>query len=358
MKEATIKKVTLRSFLKRQLFEDVIDPYQVAAGEEASSVEYPEEEIELPEEIPIEASEEMATQLSTQRPPVEDPDYVPANQVELGKAADVLVQQVPEGQVEFLYNSLQALVDDAIAKAANVEVAELEPPEIKMSEQVEMPVRMGLEDIADELGYSSASGARQDLERILKRVSYAVEGVGPEDLETLKLYGANEYITALASTGLIDKSDQREMRENPKEVMPLDSFRFFFVSGLILPAYQKIVRNSRKRVEAELDRLDVPRKAWQTVVNQVFGDTPKDIKKLQAKLNKVAQAEGVPQDTIKKTYGSLIGSLDILEKMAKLEGNLVVDAIESFGKASAKKKQRILMQALQSTNEFRDSGSR
>ena len=131
--------------------------------------------------------------------------------------------------------------------------------------------------------------------------------------------------------------------------MMLDSFRFFLVSGLILPAYQKIVRNARKRVEAQLDELGVPKTVHQTIINQVFGDTPKDRKKIQMKLDKVGAGE---------FFDVLVGRLDMLEKVAELQGDLVGDAIESFGKASPAKKQKILLQALQSTNELRDPGSR
>ena len=343
MKEVRVKKGILRSFLRRQLFEDIADPYGPVSEEEAVAMENPEEEIELPEIVPIEASEEMATQLSTQRPPVEDPDYVPSSVVELGKAADVLSQQVPEGQVNFFYNALQSLVDDAMARGASVEVAELEPPEIEMNEQVGGEA-VGLEDLAKEFGYSAASGVRQDLERIFKRLSYTVEGIQPEDLETLKLYGVNEFIDEMLASGYIDADDVIEFQQNPNEVMMLDSFRFFLVSGLILPAYQKIVRNARKRVEAQLDKLGVPKKAHQTIINQVFGDTPKDAKKIQMKLDKVGAGD---------LFNLLLSKLDMLEKVGELEGDLVGDAIESFGNASSAKKQRVLLQALQSTAEFK-----
>jgi len=339
MREAKVRRNTLHAFLRRQLFEDV---------EDASFVEYPEEDSGLPKEVPIEASEEMATQLSTQRPPVEDPDYIPSSAVELGKAADVLAQQVPQGEVGFFYNSLQSLVDEAEERAANVEVTELETTTIEMNEQVEGE-SMGLEDLAKEFGYSAASGVRQDLERILSRLSYTVEGIDPADLETLKLYAANEFIDEMLAGGYIEANDAIEFQQNPNEVLMLDSFRFFLVSGLILPAYQKITRNARKRVVVQLDNLGIPKKAHQTIINQIFGDTPRDKKKIRLKLDKAGAGD---------LFNLLVSRLDTLEKVAQLEGDLISDAIESFGKASSSTKQRILMQALQSTSEFKDQPSR
>jgi len=344
MREARVKRATLRSFLRSQLFEDVEPAHQASDEEGTQFAEYPEAELELPKEVPIAASEEMATQLSTQRPPVEDPNYIPSNSVELGKAVDVLAQHVPEGQVGFFYNSVQNLVDEAEARAANVEVVELEPPVMGVNEQVEgEPV--GLQDLAKEFGYSAASGVRQDLERIFKRLSYTVEGIQPEDLETLKLYGVNEFIDLMLAGDHIDHGDVVELQQNPSEVMVLDSFRFFLVSGLILPAYQKIVRNARKRLEAELDRMGIPKKVHQTIINQTFGDTPKDMKKIQDKLNKVNAGN---------LFDTLTSRLSTLEKIAKLEGDLVGDAIETFGNTSPARKQKILMQALQNTVDFRD----
>lgn len=67
----------------------------------------------VPSRLPINPSDQMATQLQAQRPPVEDPEYVPANQEELGRAISSLAQLVPDGQVEKFYRSFVALIDKA-----------------------------------------------------------------------------------------------------------------------------------------------------------------------------------------------------------------------------------------------------
>lgn len=65
----------------------------------------------VPSRLPISPSDQMATQLQTQRPPVEDPEFVPANQEELGRALISLAPLVPDDKVEKFYRSFVALID-------------------------------------------------------------------------------------------------------------------------------------------------------------------------------------------------------------------------------------------------------
>ena len=63
------------------------------------------------EEEPIEPTPQMATQLSVDMPPVEDPEYIPANLEELSRSASVIAAEVPENQIEFFYRKLHNLLD-------------------------------------------------------------------------------------------------------------------------------------------------------------------------------------------------------------------------------------------------------
>jgi len=78
----------------------------------------------VPSRLPIHPSDQAATQLQTQRPPVEDPEFEPANQVELGKAMDALSKLVPDGKVGKFYRQFVALIDKAGEEEAE-ETAEL-----------------------------------------------------------------------------------------------------------------------------------------------------------------------------------------------------------------------------------------
>ena len=68
---------------------------------------------QVPEE-PIVPVEMVATQLAHQKPPVDDPDYIPASPRELSYAAQVISEAVPDSQVEFYYRWLHKLLDKAI----------------------------------------------------------------------------------------------------------------------------------------------------------------------------------------------------------------------------------------------------
>jgi len=66
------------------------------------------------EEEPIEPTPQMATQLSVDMPPVDDPEYIPANLNELSRSASVIAAEVPESQIEFFYRKLHNLLDYAL----------------------------------------------------------------------------------------------------------------------------------------------------------------------------------------------------------------------------------------------------
>jgi|ETNvirnome_6_100_1030635.scaffolds.fasta_scaffold01267_3 hypothetical protein len=66
------------------------------------------------EDQPIHPNPQMATQLSVDRPPVEDPDFVPGTIEELSRSASVLAMEVPDDQIDFFYRSLHELLDRAL----------------------------------------------------------------------------------------------------------------------------------------------------------------------------------------------------------------------------------------------------
>lgn len=75
-------------------------------------------------EMPIGPSPHMSTQLSVERPPVEDENYVPASIGELRAAAARISEEVPPDQVESFYRSLHRLLDRSIDNSENKMIAE------------------------------------------------------------------------------------------------------------------------------------------------------------------------------------------------------------------------------------------
>ena len=97
-----IEKKILESFIEKLVENRTEDPHYKTFEED------PEEE------IPIEASAHMSTQLSVEAPPVDDPDYMPGTKKELGRAADLIANEVPEDQIEKYYRSMHKLLNVAI----------------------------------------------------------------------------------------------------------------------------------------------------------------------------------------------------------------------------------------------------
>lgn len=68
----------------------------------------------LPTSLPISPAGDAATQLSQQRPAVEDDNFVPSNPKELGKALAILGEAVPQEKVAEFYKSFNSLLDKTI----------------------------------------------------------------------------------------------------------------------------------------------------------------------------------------------------------------------------------------------------
>jgi len=66
------------------------------------------------EEEPIKPVEMMANQLTVEAPPVDDPEYMPGTKGELGRAAQLIAEEVPEDQIEKVYRQLHKILDSAL----------------------------------------------------------------------------------------------------------------------------------------------------------------------------------------------------------------------------------------------------
>ena len=71
----------------------------------------------IPQDIPIIATSQMSTQLTVDMPPIEDPDFIPGTAQELGRSADLIAQQVPVESIEWFYDKVQEIADEAIEMA-------------------------------------------------------------------------------------------------------------------------------------------------------------------------------------------------------------------------------------------------
>ena len=310
----------------------------------------------VPEEIPLKPTEMMSTgQLAVERPPIEDEEFEPENIAQLSKSASAIAQLVPGDQVKFFYKELHKLLDTATEKQntpdakgqlgdqeSEAEKGDVEPvdPKEKKAQKEEVkeesfrrmvreillemlgdddkkevdefrdggysvtgpespepqaPAQEGetLEDLADQMGFSGAPGARQYIDKILKKTEYFALHVKPEDMKSLRDFAVGEYIDLMAATEMIDPEDVVELQQSPGAVNELDSFRFFFVAAFMMPAYQKVSREARKRIKAHIAELGIPSKLEQSVMNQVTGGAKRDRQALKIKLDKLISSSSV-----------------------------------------------------------------
>lgn len=73
---------------------------------------------------PIKPSEMMSAQLAVEAPPVDDPEYVPGTKGELGRAAQLIAEEVPEDQIEKVYRQLHKILDSAIDRHEDKNISE------------------------------------------------------------------------------------------------------------------------------------------------------------------------------------------------------------------------------------------
>lgn len=119
------KSKNLYKLADRILFEDSWNKH----GSEYMSHPQAQGEDTVPQTLPIQAFDQMANQLTVERPPIEDPKYVPDGVEELSRAAKTLAGQVPLSQVKFFYLEIKKLLEAAIEKENNPEISNKEETE-------------------------------------------------------------------------------------------------------------------------------------------------------------------------------------------------------------------------------------
>ena len=128
MPDVKVKKSVLQSIIKKHLFEspapDSGVPRRLTVGPDRSP---------LPQGLPLSPSDRMSVQLDVERPPVDDPDYMPENPRELGYAVQALAEMVPVEFVEKVYDGFKKVIEDAVEGDDDSEGEEM-----KMSDDVDL----------------------------------------------------------------------------------------------------------------------------------------------------------------------------------------------------------------------------
>ena len=133
-------------------------------------------------EEPIEATEQMSTQLSVDMPNVSDPDFVPATVEQLSRSAYVISNAVPEQEIEWFYRKLHEMLDEALDRDSTVSEEEVEEIEVEINESVVNKVVSMLIEQNDEIWsddeIDKITVAREMVQEYLKSISF-----GYSDLE-------------------------------------------------------------------------------------------------------------------------------------------------------------------------------
>ena len=94
-------------------------------------------DIPAKDDDPITPMTQMATQFTIEKPPVEDPEYVPSSVVGLSNAASAISAEVPPEQIEYYYRKLHQILDNAIDRQRTSEFEPTYEEEQTEAEDVE-----------------------------------------------------------------------------------------------------------------------------------------------------------------------------------------------------------------------------
>ena len=365
------------------------------------------EKEELPtveDELPVAAGPQMSVQLSVQRPPIEDDEFIPGSIEELSRSASALAELVPSSQIEFFYKQLHKMLDHANDKAHKSEDeidtmdseddAKPKPREgFVKEESVNRAIKkfllemlsdedveefekyrtggvdyfgstdvpedergpgdaVSLEDLAAEFGYSGAPGIRQEIERITGRMEHFASKINKDDLDALRQFAAGEYVDVMSASDLLDPEDIDELQQAPSAVESLDSFRFFFVSAFVLPAYKEASREAGKNVKAEIANLGFPKELHQTIFNQVAGKSKGGIAVLKRKVDNLVKKETITAEEAKDVISTVRSAMPALKKSAEISDDLVELSLSKWNGMSKKKRAELLTKSLEQTAEF------
>lgn len=350
-----------------------------------------------PQEPPIVAGPQMSIQLSTEKPPIDDEEYSPTSISALSLAASEIANHVPEDQIEFFYKALHRILNKATDRTAIIEEephmqeeslkkeiqsALLEiiskdeeqefeefrkgkdyesdgvdyfgdsPPEADVDPEASAAGdKSNLEDLAKEFGFSGASGARQYIQRILKRLGFSADVLDDAAIESLTGIAVPEYIASMQEGDYIDAEDVADLKNAPGIVRGLASFQYFFVSGFILPAYREFSRTVNNSVRKSIDDAGIPKSLHDTVFNQATGLAAKDPQAIKQKLRKSVKSGELSAGDLSDIFNTIRDIAYGTSSEKPGAEDFVSSAVEKWQGLSRSRRQGVLKKALNQTIE-------
>jgi len=333
---------------------------------------------EMPSFDPIVPQEQVAVQLAVNRPPVDDPDYVPNSTRDLELSVAELSKMVPDDQIKKFYKSVYAIVekmvDNNMMKAAQYdgeevmesktekhlsklinEVMDLEDMQREFEEEfgdsledtepkVVADGSATLEDIANTMGFSGPSGAKNFIAKLMSRIKRFAD-VPPAEFDALVEFAAGEYIDLLEDSNLIDAEDAVYMTKNKEVVSKLPSFKYFIFNALILPAVKHLEKDSKKKTKSYLDKILLPQRVQDTVMNQLLGHVPRNDGLVASRIADEVKKGNMSPDEGTDAVDKLKSSFSILQKVAQAGDDFPEIALQKYSTLSKRKLLSIMKSA-------------
>lgn len=333
---------------------------------------------DLPEFDPIVPKEQVSTQLSTDRPPVDDPDFVPTSQRSFELAMSTLASYVPEDQIDKFYrlvrDKVESMVDDEMLKSRYSGVETMEAVKEKVREiiaeqfkdkdlrqmQADFEEEFGdddeapetqpesgeasLEQIASATGFAGPSGVKNFLYRLLSRMA-RFENVPEDEVNALVEFAAGEYVDVLRQADLIDDEDADFMSKNKQHVMDLPSFKFFIAKALAEPALKELERTGRKKVTSFLSRLNVSDRTTNTLMNQLMGQVPRNDELVASRIDDDVAKGTLSSEAGEAAKQKIASGFEAMKKLAMAGDDFVETALQRYSKLSKSKLVDIVKKA-------------
>ena len=393
---------SLREQARKLLFEDAYAEYSNStwADGERAGTQFGEPEAADPMEPPITPTPQMATQLSTDEPPVDDPDYAPLNSRELAKALAVLAQRLPDDVAEKTFDKFEKYVIDNEKVAVEViDDAGMESPEEvteEVVEEVRVQIRATLlgqilkeagwgdfklgrhqddddlgdegyystytppdgsssfEDIADILpDVSGASGAKQTINRILNKMQTIMKHF-PEDLDPIRARAQKAFLNGSVNAGLFDIEEVEEIGWDDPQWADLDAFRIFQDEAFILPGHQSLLRDMGKTIRTRINDSELDPAIHEMVYNQAVGNSEVSDRKIGLKLQRKNPDMSMEERDIQVLDASaLVEQLTVMyEDLGMLSPGLADRAIAAWEKKSQSRQIQMVTDAWQGAYDF------
>ena len=337
--------------------------------------------------FPIVPAEMVATQLATERPAIDDPDFIPGTTQSLALAVGELAKTVPHSQVEKFYRRVQDLVEKMVAEGEDENMSESNlrkrvaailreavnkapdwtkdlgdengipwwvqkefndefEPEAKEEEEVVEPAQeeYSLEDISKEAGFAGPSGAKNFINKLMTRIKRFTD-VSDDEFDAMIQFASGEYIDLLEESGLIDAEDAQFMMQNTQEVSTLPSFKYFLFHAFVLPAVKQIEKTSKKSIRNILTKMGVPRRVQDTVMNQLIGEVPRNEGLIRSRLQDEVSKGSLTAQKAQYIGGQLTTNFSAFQRVAQGGDNFAEVALQKYAAMNKNKLLSILRQA-------------